>query len=145
MILDEYRWPLAAALVPAGLLVLSVRGRVLMRALRSRAFATTAGHIQRAWSSEIPGPDMWLRLQHVVYEYRVGDRDYQGTTISHRAGASIAVSGRQLSEGQRVQVWYDPATPEDAVLEQGAGVWDYLLPLGGLVLVALGLAAVITR
>ena len=64
------------------------------------------------------------------YAYRVADRHYVGTRISFRSRnlsqKSAAATAARLPRGAEVEVYYDPASPADAVLEPGALALDDL-------------------
>lgn len=138
-------WLLAFILVLTG----PVSGFALARIfLEARASA--------AWPS-VPGTLTWAGVRtetfggyfaDVAYTYRVGDEEFTGTRLrtsdgkySDREGATQAIRG--LSPGQRVTVYYNPASPEKSVLYPGAGVQEYVLLLVPVAVEAAGVWALV--
>lgn len=120
-------------------------------ALSVRRAASSAG-----WPAA-PGEILSSRVEQgeggtvarVRYRYRVSEKTYTGARVSFRGAGMLpglpaeppeaAVS--RYPSGRVVQVHYDPAAPDRAVLEPGAGLPAYLpLAAGGLFFV-LGLVA----
>jgi len=77
----------------------------------------------------------------VQYEYQVGDKTYQGNrfafkepSFSSQRKAFKLVAG--FAAGSPVSVFYDPANPQDAVLERKAHGNTFLFVVGGILVLA---------
>lgn len=84
----------------------------------------------------------------VAYSYRVGDRDFVGSTVRFSDGeyrdrnaAAQAISG--LSVAQSVKVFYDPADPSRTVLQTGAGFQEYALLCIPLIMLGIGVLLIV--
>ena len=142
--MDEISLPAVIALA-IGLAAAGYGLYAYLRAPEAASWVTTEGRISAARVVERSERDSDGRPQTVyapelLYEYRVGERTYVGRRIGH---IPVAVSWRSYAEGivarysvdRPVLVYYDPAAPQEAVLERegGAGV-GLALFFGGLTL-----------
>lgn len=106
--------------------------------------------LQSTVSSELSrgdqdNPDSWTHYPSVLYQYQLGPQVYQGNQISivkrgyqhpHQAQAVIAA----FPAGTPRNVYYNPARPQESILEAGKTEGVLLMCIGGLIL-ALALAA----
>ena len=79
----------------------------------------------------------------VSYSYDVNDVRYQGDTIQFGAMTHDRRSGaeqelKKYSTGQTVQVFHDPADPENAVLIRGVGSGTWVLFVAGTMSLVVG-------
>lgn len=77
----------------------------------------------------------------VVYEYYVEGTKYRGTKINFAdkiSGDDVAPTLKKYPEGKTVQVYYNPANPNEAVLEHGFPKWLFV-GVAAIILVILGL------
>jgi hypothetical protein len=118
---------------------------VVLRARRVQSWPTSVGAIQATTlSQDVVGYEAGKAISHMIfdlrchvrYQYRVGDRLLTSEQIDvrppgvHNARADCA----RYAVGQRVVVFYDPASPEQAVL-------DRRVPVVGIIAAAIGLVA----
>ena len=84
----------------------------------------------------------------VEYQYRAGDETLAGKQISLVEKQFTQKAGQKALEkypvGAVVQVHYDPDDPQRAVLETGTVVSSFIFMLGGLALVAAGIAIAVS-
>jgi hypothetical protein len=77
----------------------------------------------------------------LAYEYRIGDHSYTGTKVRF-GGYLFRHTARRVAyhyqAGSSVQVAYNPARPEQAVLEPGAILTDYIVLCGCLAWIVVG-------
>lgn len=117
-----------------------VPGRIVASRARARRVRTAQTH-DRALGT---GDHQMRNFAEIAYEYRVGGRSYRGTRVS--IGEDLGdhdVEGRlaRYPVGREVTVHYDPARPQDALLENDApeGVWRTMaIFIGVLVLLLVG-------
>jgi hypothetical protein len=115
----------------------STPGRIITSELATRSTAASRGNFSAYYPK-------------VVYEYQVGGQTYQGDRImfgQFPAHSSPDLARRKLAQYQlhsTGQVFYNPANPSDAVLEQSAMTLKTLCLVAGgillLILIVLGLA-----
>jgi len=117
----------------------------IVRALRKgravRQWARTTGAITR---SEVKGGCACGWLFHwpdLTYDYEVAGRTHIGSKanmswISTPSRAWAAGLKGRYPVGRTVDVWYDPADPEDCLLERTPALWG-LVPLGLLAVLCL--------
>ncbi len=151
-VLRVFPWPFV--IIGAVTLLLGVKTG--WRAVQSRHWPSVNGLISSSKTvTEIQAPDRaqgdrqtrpsrTVDRAAIIYDYRVGDRTYAGSTVSFgdfgssRKGHAGGIVTRYPS-GKMVAVFYDPARPERAVLEPGFS-WSLLLaPVIGLIFLIGGL------
>ena len=114
-----------------GLLLGAVAGWIVFRSQRkaraARTWPSTDGRIveSRVEEKTLPGDRPNTRFApRIVYEYSVDGRAYRsahvsfGATFWSLAPQSARASLARYPTGARVTVYYDPARPEEAVLER---------------------------
>ena len=117
-----------------------VAGRVVRSSLEEKRVDTSYGDgIRRTESGFVP---------QVEYQYRVGDETLTGQRISLVEKQYTQKSGQKTLEkypiGATVQVHYDPENPQEAVIETGTVLSSLIFMLGGLALVAVGIAIAVS-
>jgi hypothetical protein len=80
----------------------------------------------------------------VVYQFEVDGRSYRGQRLRFASvvSDSPAAAERDVAAhpvGSSVRVYYDPAQPEESVLDRSFATSSFLLPSFGLVLLVFGL------
>jgi hypothetical protein len=143
------------ALVVFGIFAFLWRRRAERRALASRLQATD-GLLQDIGCRKIRQQDntghYWV--VYTAYEYSVGDQRFRGSrtsldtdTFTSEAGALSAIGGRKA--GDKVVVWYDPASPARSALQRlapaGAGFYPVAAIAAGIVAVAAVIVAYLSR
>jgi hypothetical protein len=133
----------------AGIAVVAITASNLREAARSRSWPVTHGRISRSELETVrlsPGAKRGATVTAyrplVEYEYRVDGHDYRSRRV--RLGATRATTeeraGAELVSfvlGSTVEVHYDPAAPEQALLQTRVGLLAYTAMIA---LVFLGLA-----
>ena len=101
----------------------AVSGRII----KSRMVKSRGSNGETAWQPE------------VQYQYEVAGKSFSGARIAYHlsGGTTAGASAMTLNEypvGQTVTVYYDPAAPARAALENGAGPnnWIFLFIASGL-------------
>lgn len=126
-------------------LALLVWGMVSRRkAQASATWPSTTGSILQAEvrqerSVDDEGSTSITYRPFVQYEYQVGGRTYQSSQLSFGGGVSGTQGWAQkalqpYTPGAPAAVYYNPAKPQEAVLERKAGGFGLLAGLGGLFL-----------
>ena len=113
--------------------------------LKSLAWAHTTGQLRKAWVEDMPeseGDPEGTHSVHARYSYQVGTRRYFGKRLSYRTTHWIRFrEALGMIEGWRpgveVDVFYDPAKPERAVLIPGSSTANAALFILYVVLAAL--------
>jgi hypothetical protein len=83
----------------------------------------------------------------ISYRYQVGGSEFVASRYKFGAGMSLSWSGpaaratQKFPIGSRVTVFYDPADPQEAVLESGVTSLVWLSLAGGAIFLALGFGA----
>ena len=85
--------------------------------------------------------DITNYVPFVQYEYQVGGQNYQGNRLafqekgynSHKKAFKLVAA---YPAGNPVSVYYDPANPQNAVLERKAHGNNFLLAVGGILVLA---------
>jgi hypothetical protein len=120
--LSAYLIPLACGVIGGGGLVQYIRCRC--RASASARWPTVIGTITEsrlAIENDRDGDETYRA--DIRFAYRVGERDYQGSTVKWGWTAIFALRSRAAAvlakypAGMKVTVHYDPAQPRTAVLE----------------------------
>jgi hypothetical protein len=133
----------------AGLAVAAITLSNIREAARSRGWPVTQGRISRSELEKVrlsPGARRGATVTAyrplVEYEYRVDGLDYRSRSV--RLGATRATTKERASAelapfavGSTIQVHYDPAVPDRALLETRVGLLSYTALIG---LLLLGLA-----
>ena len=87
----------------------------------------------------------WTYRAKVEYQYTVEGTTYEGDRVSFAGRVSTNNEADALEviatyrEGSKVAVYYDPADPEEAVLEPGLTGMVFLFPVIGGVFLVIGL------
>jgi hypothetical protein len=109
--------------------------RAIVRARASEQWPRTAATIeQSSVSSRVGSESTKLHEAKVTYRYSVDGREFTGSEIhigpqwSWSSSEPAKSLVQQYPRGAAVTIAYDPAKPEDAVLEPGvtAGAWGGL-------------------
>jgi hypothetical protein len=124
--------------------------RQLLRGLRlgraSACWSRTEGHIVRVWVDERTGGEgETTYYPHIEFRYEVGGEVYDGKEWTHHGLVgtwenATAVCDR-FPAGRKVDVFYDPADPVRAVLEQGVEVKTYVI--GMAIAAGIGVAGIL--
>ncbi len=119
-------------LVGFGLMIWGAQ--ILKNASASSDWSATQGEIISAFVRESQDEDGVTYHADVNYSYAVDDRRYQADTVNFgQYGSSSKARAEEIISrypvGERVNVYYDPETPETAVLEPGV-TWSSYLVLG---------------
>lgn len=116
-----------------------VAGRIVRSSLEEKRVDTNYGDgMRRAEVGYLP---------RVEYQYRVGDETLTGQRISLVEKQYTQKSGQKALEkypiGATVQVHFNPENPQEAVIETGTVLSSLIFMLGGIALVAVGIAIAI--
>jgi hypothetical protein len=116
-----------------------VAGRIVRSSLEEKRVDTSYGDgMRRAEVGYLP---------RVEYQYRVGDETLTGQRISLVEKQYTQKSGQKALEkypiGATVQVHFNPENPQEAVIETGTVLSSLIFMLGGIALVAVGIAIAI--
>ncbi len=122
---DLQQFCLLAGLAFAGVFVIALAAQVL-KVYRARSWPTTTGKIteSKVRTRKRQSDDAGQEYQSeplVKYEYQVNGTPYRGTRISFAeriGGADVLPTLAHYPVGKQVQVYYDPANPQQAVLER---------------------------
>jgi len=114
----------------------TVPGRIIRSSLEEKRADTSYGDGMRR--TEVGYQPL------VEYQYRVGDETLTGQRLSLVEKQFTQKAGQKALEkypiGATVQVHYDPEDPQEAVIETGTVVSSLIFMLGGIALVAAGIA-----
>ncbi|MBN1536535.1 MAG: DUF3592 domain-containing protein [Anaerolineales bacterium] len=108
----------------------AIKGR--QKAGESQQWPSTAGQIAearvtRSMHTDSDGDTSYSYAPHVRYTYQVGGQEFTGDKITFgftKTHSSESKAQQALSRfplGGQVSVYYNPASPEEAVLERTAG------------------------
>ncbi len=131
------------------LVLILVMARSVYKARASARWPATSGRVLSARVSargDLHGSTMYE--PNVWYEYDVGGQAYRCSEISYggRAAASSPDWAEQIvtrfPAGAEVEVFYNPARPEEAILEHGHGTVNVVI-MAALILVELMLVGLI--
>lgn len=116
-------------------------GRIILEAEASAAWPAADGTLTKAQVGET---EVGRYFADVAYTYRVGDAEFTGSRIRASDGEYNIRDGavqsiRDLTVGEPLAVFYNPADPRQAVLQPGAGFQEYALLLVPLGLLAVGI------
>ena len=124
---------IGAGIALLGLLFVGLYLRSRGRAAASQGWPETPGRVTSATMNLIEDEESGdVYSPYVSYEYQVGGRSLSGSRIrfgsaSSRDQAKAAAVLQRYPEGKAVTVYYDPARPDEAVLERSAaGSASYL-------------------
>lgn len=147
------------ALLVGGLgIFLMVMGMLsLQQGKEARSWKVVAGRITRSTLEEKRVDTSYgdgLRRSEVgyqpqiEYQYRVGDETLTGKRLSLVEKQYTQKAGQKVLEkypiGVTVQVHYDPENPQEAVIATGTVLSSFIFMLGGLALVAVGIAIAVS-
>ena len=132
-------------LVGTALILFAVRNS--RRAQASLAWPSVPGRITSSEVITISGRNEDTHTPRVHYEYTVGGRTYTGRRIAFGGIRSFSQNAAMLlvekfKPGTQAEVFYDPAAPDDAVLERRTGSSSLLLWAPGVLFILVGLVAV---
>ncbi|MGE0360748.1 MAG: DUF3592 domain-containing protein [Vicinamibacterales bacterium] len=127
--------------VPADTLMIGAAGAVLLAALwprlrrvhRTRHWRSAAATILEAWLDDGGGNPRDRRVKLCArYRFSADGTTYVGERIAftspiYRDYVNAERRLKQLTPGKRIEVWYDPARPADAVIERTISRTHYLL------------------
>ncbi|HEY7895729.1 MAG TPA: DUF3592 domain-containing protein [Gemmatimonadaceae bacterium] len=130
--------------IGSGVVIIATFLPSTLRAHASLRWPRTVGRVRTseddvAVSLELaPGPEV-EQLPHAEYDYSVGGKPYQGSTLGEPGPASMLrlIREEELRPGQSVMVSYDPRDHAISLLYPGASPFAYLtLGAGGAILIA---------
>jgi uncharacterized protein DUF3592 len=137
----QWRQTLPSIVFGVGLIVFG--GFTRMLSLRSRDWPVAPGRITHSYLStkyDRTAGRTTSKSATIRYQYTAGGQTYEASTVSF--GQMFLVDERarveRYPEGSAVDVHYDPAHPDVAVLEPGAGPGPGLCILAGLALLGYG-------
>jgi hypothetical protein len=126
----------------AAKLWLPAPGRIITSRAEAREVASPVSGVQSK------GPTESRNFAVVVFQYKVGDRSYTGSRYSLRhdvGNAEVAATLARYPKGAAVTVYYDPAKPDQSVIERvmADGSFDMMVKLAiGLVVGVIALVVV---
>lgn len=132
-----------------GLIALGIAAFQVFTGLSATTWPGTQGTIETSYLAEHSDSDGTTYSSEIVYRYVVEDRIYTNDRV--HVGDDVSSSGRRPAQrrvdrypvGMSVTVRYDPANPQNSLLEPGLS-WGILFPLGfGLIFSAVGLGTLI--
>ncbi len=136
-------------LLVIGVVALILFGRNVMLGRRSQNWPTAPGTVEYTGmetyqSTDEDGSTSTTYDATIQYSYTVGGQAYQGnrrTFTNVRTGSRRRVEQilARYPQGSAVSVYYDPANPQESVLETGVNTFAYVVMViaGILVLVAI--------
>jgi hypothetical protein len=139
-------WLMMGFYVAVAVMIL-VHGLALWREERGVGHWETTRGIIRFDPALLTSPTSSTRPQtmaEVMYEYTVAGREYRSRrfgfgSLTWRGYRALVAYLATLCPGSRITVYYNPARPQHAVLDQHTNVWDYLpFILTGVGLLAIG-------
>jgi hypothetical protein len=123
--------PKEALIISAvGLVTTALTGYFILRALRARRWQQTSGTILESDIEEIrdesaEGGRLRYRLR-VRYRYVAGGQEFTGARLSffgsdarHSTRTRAAEHRNQIIRGDKIDLWYNPADPSQAVNDRG--------------------------
>lgn len=117
----------------AGLALLAALWPTLRRTWRTRRWRSAAATILHSWLEDGGGDPRNRRAKVCArYRYTTGGTTFVGerlafTSSIHRSAISAERHLKQLTPGKRIEVWYDPANPADAVIERAVSRTHYVV------------------
>jgi hypothetical protein len=115
-----------------GFVLLAVLWPTLRRTWGIRRWRPAAATVVESWLDDGGGDPRNRRAKVCArYRYSVGDATFVGERLAftspvHRSAVSAEGHLAQLKPGKRIEVWYDPANPADAVVERTVARTHYL-------------------
>jgi hypothetical protein len=117
----------------------------LVQSIRSSGWLRTEGvvvvsDLQRSRDTDAG----YTYRPEISYSYSVGGHDFVASRPKFGAGVWLSWSGpavrttRKYPAGGLVTVWYDPADPQESVLETGVSTLVWASLAGGLLILAFG-------
>jgi hypothetical protein len=139
----------------AGLVLIAALWPTLRRTWRTRRWRSAAATILESWLDDGGGDPRDRRAKVCArYRYSAGGATFVGERLAftspvHRSAIGAERHLKQLSPGKRIEIWYDPANPSDAVIERAVSRTHYLVAAIALyfvldALVNLAIALVVT-
>src|SRR5258705_6808470 len=143
------------ALAIAGIVLLAVAALLIgigwfsrQKVKASQAWPSAPGRVVGAGVEESGGSEGGTVYRALVtYSYQVGGQEFQnnrrvfGDTVSSSNRGAAERTAARFVAGSSVPVYYNPANPQDAVLERTSGVAGLMFGLGALfVVLGCGLA-----
>jgi hypothetical protein len=117
--------PTETALIgSAGVLLLAILSPTLLRAWRLRRWRSAAATVLESWLDDGGGDPRNRRARLCVrYRYSVAGVAHTGERLAFRSPIfrnTLAAQREQdkLPPGKRIEVWYNPANPADAVIDK---------------------------
>lgn len=126
----------------AGVALLTVLWPRLRRVYRTRHWRSAAATILEAWLDDGGGNPRDRRVKLCArYRFTADGTTYVGERIAFTSpiyGDYLKAERRlkQLKPGKRIEIWYDPAKPSDAVIERSISRTHYLVAAVGIYCVA---------
>ena len=116
-------------------------GRCVASAYASRSWPAVQGRIEQSATYDRLGRSGIVTWPAIVFAYEVGGRPYTGNRVGWWFAGPTGQGARDLvaryPAGRVVNVHYDPARPQDAVLEARVTPWAFEdLPFGVVILLA---------
>lgn len=116
-----------------GVALLAVLSPRLHRAYRTRRWRSAAATILESWLDDGGGNPRDRRVKLCArYRFSAAGTTYVGERIAfsspiYRDYLNAERRLAQLKPGKRIEIWYDPAKPADAVIERRISRTHYLL------------------
>jgi hypothetical protein len=123
--------PKEALIISAvGLVTTALTGFFILRALRARRWQQTSGtilesDIERIRDDSGEGSKLRYRLR-VRYRYAAGGQEFTGdrltffgSDVRHSTRTRAAAHRNQIIRDDKIDLWYDPANPSQAVNDRG--------------------------
>jgi hypothetical protein len=120
----------ALVISAVGLVTTALTGFFILRALRARRWQQTSGtvlesHIEQIRDDPRRAAGLRYRLR-VRYRYEAGGQEFTGDRLSffgsdvrHSTRTRAAAHRNQIIRGDKIDLWYDPADPSQAVNDRG--------------------------
>jgi hypothetical protein len=113
---------------------------ILLQAKAAEHWPSTVGALSKA---QVHQDGVGHYTSEVEYHYRVNNQDFTGTRIKIADGESeyrdaAEQSLRGLKVGQPLDVFYDPADPQQSVLQNGVGFQEYGMLIIPVIMFAIG-------
>lgn len=117
-------------------MVASLGGYCFIKGLRSKSWLRVQAKIINNSPSQYP--DSGMEHYDVNYSYEVNGVEYRGHKWAY-ALFNPQIKCEKLRKGDVTLIYYNPASPDEAVVYSGAGTIDALIPFifGGLSILAI--------
>jgi hypothetical protein len=117
----------------AGIVLIAALWPTLRRTWRTRRWRSAAATILESWLDDGGGDPKDRRAKVCArYRYTAGGTTFVGERLAftspvHRSAIGAERHLKRLTPGKRIEIWYDPANPTDAVIERAVSRTHYLV------------------